>query len=74
MAGSISRLINRIGVNDPIKDAKDTARVIPSPTIQPSTGLVFRRVSEVRKTKLPHKTPKIMPTNTPTEISLLTTR
>ena len=48
LAGSIFRFINRIGVNEPIRDAMETARIIPVPTTQPSTGLVCKRGSEVK--------------------------
>ena len=71
IAGSISRLINIIGVREPTRAATDTARMIPVPTTTPNMGSVFNTTSAVRPIKNPQRTPKITPLRTPTRISFL---
>ena len=72
IAGSISRLIKRIGVREPTSEAIDTARIIPVPTTSPSKGSVFNKTSAVRLISEPQRTPKIVPFKTPTNISFFT--
>ena len=71
IAGSISRLIKRIGVIDPTSEATDTARIIPEPTTSPSKGSVFNKTSADRLISEPHRIQKIVPFKTPTSISFL---